>query len=64
MTEIAALSLYPSNQSFASVYAAIGDVTGIRTESPEWELSVDGVPERMRPDTQLVVLTNPSNPTE
>lgn len=53
----------PTYQSLASVPAAIGDVTEVRTEPPEWELSIDAVAEAMRPDTRLVVLTNPSNPT-
>ena len=53
----------PTYQSLASVPDAVGEVTEIRTEPPEWELSVDAVAEAMRPDTRLVVLTNPSNPT-
>lgn len=53
----------PTYQSLASVPASVGRVTEVRTEPPEWELSVDAVAEAMRPDTRLVVLTNPSNPT-
>lgn len=53
----------PTYQSLASVPKSVGEVSEIRTEPPEWELSVDAVAEAMRPDTQLVVLTNPSNPT-
>ncbi|MXV61566.1 aminotransferase class I/II-fold pyridoxal phosphate-dependent enzyme [Natronorubrum sp. JWXQ-INN-674] len=53
----------PTYQSLASVPAAIGEVTEVRTEPPDWELSVDAVAEAMRPETRLVVLTNPSNPT-
>lgn len=53
----------PTYQSLASVPDAIGDVTEVRTEPPEWELSVDAVAEAMRPETRVVVLTNPSNPT-
>lgn len=53
----------PTYQSLVSVPAAIGDVTEVRTNPPEWELSVDAVEDAMRPDTRLVVLTNPSNPT-
>jgi len=57
------IGVSPSYQSLASLYAAIADVTEIRTESPEWKPSVDDVPEAMRPDTRLVVLTNPRIPT-
>lgn len=53
----------PTYQSLASVPESIGEVTRVRTEPPEWELSVDAVAEAMRPDTRLVVFTNPSNPT-
>ncbi|MFC5277715.1 pyridoxal phosphate-dependent aminotransferase [Halorubrum rubrum] len=53
----------PTYQSLASVPDSIGEVTEVRTEPPEWDLSVDAVAEAMRPDTRLVVLTNPSNPT-
>ena len=53
----------PTYQSLASVPDAVGDVTEVRTEPPEWELSIDAVAEAIRPETELVVLTNPSNPT-
>lgn len=53
----------PTYQSLASVPDAVGDVTEVRTEPPEWELSIDAIEEAIRPETELVVLTNPSNPT-
>lgn len=53
----------PTYQSLSSVPDAVGDVSEVRTEPPEWTLSVDAVAEEMRPETRLVVLTNPSNPT-
>ena len=53
----------PTYQSLASVPGAIGEVSEIRTEPPEWDLPVEAVAEAMRPETRLVVLTNPSNPT-
>lgn len=53
----------PTYQSLSSVPGAVGEVSEIRTEPPEWDLSVDAVAEEMRPETRLVVLTNPSNPT-
>ncbi|WP_160135767.1 aminotransferase class I/II-fold pyridoxal phosphate-dependent enzyme [Halococcus salsus] len=53
----------PTYQSLKSVPAAIGDVTSVPSEPPNWELPVDAVAEAIQPETQLVVLTNPSNPT-
>lgn len=53
----------PTYQSLASVPESVGEVSEVRTEPPEWDLSVDAVAEAMQPETRLVVLTNPSNPT-
>ena len=53
----------PTYQSLASVPDAVGDASEVRAEPPEWDLHVDAVAEAMRPETRLVVLTNPSNPT-
>ncbi|QCJ48184.1 aminotransferase class I/II-fold pyridoxal phosphate-dependent enzyme [Haloprofundus sp. MHR1] len=53
----------PTYQSLKSVPDSIGSVTELRTEPPEWDLSVDAVADAMREETRLVVLTNPSNPT-
>ncbi|MFW5949622.1 MAG: pyridoxal phosphate-dependent aminotransferase, partial [Halolamina sp.] len=53
----------PTYQSLASVPDAVGEVTTVETEPPTWELSIDAVEAAMRPETTLVVLTNPSNPT-
>lgn len=53
----------PTYQSLSSVPNAVGGVSEVQTEPPEWNLPVDAIAEEMRPETQLVVLTNPSNPT-
>lgn len=53
----------PTYQSLASVPDAVGDASEVRTEPPRWDLPVDAVAEEMRPETRLVVLTNPGNPT-
>ena len=58
-----AVVVSPTYQSLASVPASVGAVSEVRTEPPAWDLSVDAVAEAMRPETRLVVLTNPSNPT-
>jgi aspartate/methionine/tyrosine aminotransferase len=58
-----AVVVAPTYQSLESVPAAVGSVTTVRTEPPEWELSVDAVADAVEPETRLLVLTNPSNPT-
>lgn len=58
-----AVVVSPTYQSLQSVPAAIGSVTTVPTDPPDWELDVDDVEDAMRPETRAVVLTNPSNPT-
>ncbi|MFC4359877.1 pyridoxal phosphate-dependent aminotransferase [Halobium salinum] len=58
-----AVVVAPTYQSLESVPASVGSVTTVETEPPEWDLDVDAVADAMRPETRLVVLTNPSNPT-
>lgn len=58
-----AVVVSPTYQSLESVPAAICSVTTVSTEPPNWELDVDAVADAMRPETRVVVLTNPSNPT-
>ena len=43
--------------------AFAGDVTEVWLEPPDWRLDVDAVAEAIRPDTAMVVLANPNNPT-
>ena len=58
-----AVVVSPTYQSLKSVPAAVGSVTELRTEPPTWDLNVDAVADVIRPETRLLVLTNPSNPT-
>jgi aspartate/methionine/tyrosine aminotransferase len=53
----------PTYQSLRSVPAAFGDVTTVDLDPPEWDLDVDAVADAIRPETSLVVLNNPNNPT-
>lgn len=53
----------PTYQSLVSLPAWIGEVTEVRTEPPGWEIDVGAVEAALRPETRLVVLANPSNPT-
>ena len=43
--------------------AFAGDITEVWLEPPDWRLDVDAVAEAIRPETAMVVLANPNNPT-
>jgi aspartate/methionine/tyrosine aminotransferase len=53
----------PTYQALHAVPEAVGDVTRVWLEPPDWELDVEAVAEAIRPETKLVVLNNPNNPT-
>lgn len=58
-----AVVISPTYQSLSAVPSAFGDVTTVSLEPPDWELDVDEVAEAVRPETAVVVLNNPNNPT-
>ena len=58
-----AVVVTPTYQALHSVPASIGAVTTVSLEPPEWELNVDAVADAIRPETTLIVLNNPNNPT-
>jgi aspartate/methionine/tyrosine aminotransferase len=58
-----AVVVAPTYQALASVPRAFADVTEVRLEPPEWRLDADAVADAIRPETTLVVLANPNNPT-
>ncbi len=58
-----AVVVTPTYQSLASVPAAFGEVTTVPLDPPEWDLDVEAVKEAVRPETSVVVLNNPNNPT-
>ena len=53
----------PTYQALHAVPEAVGDVSRVSLEPPEWELDVDAVADAIRPETSVVVLNNPNNPT-
>lgn len=57
------VTVTPTYQALHAVPEAIADVSRVWLEPPEWELDVDAVAEAIRPETKLVVLNNPNNPT-
>ncbi|UPV74855.1 aminotransferase class I/II-fold pyridoxal phosphate-dependent enzyme [Halorussus limi] len=58
-----AVVVTPTYQALHAVPEAIGDVTRVALEPPNWELDVDAVADAIRPETSVVVLNNPNNPT-
>jgi aspartate/methionine/tyrosine aminotransferase len=58
-----AVVVTPTYQSLRSVPEAVGSVTTVDLDPPEWDLDVDAVADAIRPETSLVVLNNPNNPT-
>ncbi len=58
-----AIVVTPTYQALHAVPDAVGDVTRVPLEPPTWELDVDAVADAIRPETKLLVLNNPNNPT-
>ena len=58
-----AVVVTPTYQALHAVPDAIADVTRVSLEPPEWTLDVDAVAEAIRPETRVIVLNNPNNPT-
>jgi aspartate/methionine/tyrosine aminotransferase len=58
-----AVVVTPTYQALHAVPEAIGEVSRVWLEPPEWELDVDAVADAIRPETSVVVLNNPNNPT-
>jgi aspartate/methionine/tyrosine aminotransferase len=58
-----AVVVTPTYQALHAVPEAIGEVSRVWLDPPEWELDVDAVADAIRPETSVVVLNNPNNPT-
>ncbi|PSP55123.1 aminotransferase [Halobacteriales archaeon QS_1_67_19] len=58
-----AVVVTPTYQALHAVPEAVGDVTRVWLDPPEWELDVDAVADAIRPETSVIVLNNPNNPT-
>ncbi|MCG1003889.1 aminotransferase class I/II-fold pyridoxal phosphate-dependent enzyme [Halobacterium noricense] len=58
-----AVVVTPTYQSLHAVPDSICDVTRVPLNEPEWTLDVDAVADAIRPETELVVVNNPNNPT-
>ncbi|NIC00023.1 aminotransferase class I/II-fold pyridoxal phosphate-dependent enzyme [Halobacterium sp. R2-5] len=58
-----AVVVTPTYQSLHAVPDSICDVTRVPLDEPDWALDVDAVADAIRPETELVVVNNPNNPT-
>ncbi|WP_306053017.1 aminotransferase class I/II-fold pyridoxal phosphate-dependent enzyme [Natronococcus wangiae] len=58
-----AVVVTPTYQALHAVPDSVGEVTTVSLEPPNWELDVDAVADATRPETKLIVLNNPNNPT-
>jgi len=58
-----AVCVTPTYQSLYSLPAALADVTRVELSAPDWTLDPEAVADAMQPNTELVVLNNPNNPT-
>ncbi len=58
-----AVVVTPTYGSLTALPAALGDVTDVPLDPPTWRLDPDAVAEAIRPETAVVVVNNPNNPT-
>lgn len=58
-----AVVVTPTYQALHALPEAIGTVTRVPLSPPDWRLDTDAVADAVRPETQLIVLNNPNNPT-
>ncbi|WP_336135885.1 aminotransferase class I/II-fold pyridoxal phosphate-dependent enzyme [Natronomonas amylolytica] len=58
-----AVVVTPTYGSLSAIPAALAETTDVPLSDPDWTLDVESVAEAIRPDTDLVVVNNPNNPT-
>ena len=58
-----AVVVTPTYGSVTGLGDALGDVTRVPLSEPDWTLDPAAVGEALRPDTDVVVVVNPNNPT-
>jgi aspartate/methionine/tyrosine aminotransferase len=63
LVERHAVVVTPTYGSLSALPAALAEITEVPLERPGWRLDADAVVEAIRPETDLVVLNNPNNPT-
>ncbi len=58
-----AVCVTPTYQSLHALPESLAEVSHVRLDPPDWVLDVDAVAEAIRPETRVIVLNNPNNPT-
>jgi aspartate/methionine/tyrosine aminotransferase len=58
-----AVVVTPTDGSLPGLAAAVGEVTRVRLDAPEWRLDPDAIASAIRPETDLVAIANPTDPT-
>jgi aspartate/methionine/tyrosine aminotransferase len=58
-----AVCVTPTYQSLHELPRTFGSVTTVDLDPPRWTLDVDAVADAIEPNTELLVLNNPNNPT-
>ena len=58
-----AVVVTPTYQALRTLPETVADATTVALEPPDWELDVEAVQDAVRPETRLIVLNNPNNPT-
>ena len=58
-----AVVVTPTYQSLRTLPETFAEVTTVELTPPDWRLDPDAVADAIRPETELVVLNNPNNPT-
>jgi aspartate/methionine/tyrosine aminotransferase len=58
-----AVVVTPTYQSLHALPRSLASVSTVELTPPDWNLDPDAVAEAVRPETKLVVVNNPNNPT-
>ncbi len=58
-----AVVITPTYQALRTVPETIASVTTVSLQPPDWTLDLDAVSGAIRPETRLIVVNNPNNPT-
>jgi aspartate/methionine/tyrosine aminotransferase len=58
-----AVCVTPTYQALHEVPRAFGAVTTVDLEPPRWTLDIDAVAAAVEPETEVIVVNNPNNPT-
>jgi aspartate/methionine/tyrosine aminotransferase len=63
LVESHAVVVTPTYGSLTGLPGALGEVTRVSLDPPDWTLDPDAVAEALRPETDLVIVVDPNNPT-